>query len=961
MMSFRNPFTKQDMIERHVSDAPVQNLRRGESENDLAYRNSPKNSQLQLKNNSFGRKANSGRSPDPPQKDDDQGGGLRRQGSNSAGFSSRFLFGGEKDGGGGVRRGLKSMASGNKLVTNAAKLAEKQRERRKRHEAEVKRQEAEKNKKQLEYQAMIGKYKLRSVSISVNEEDAGNLEEKLKAEALNQKIRNRMLVMHDNQYLRNWELLTMFLVIEQMFYIPILLGFSPKQDSGSPEWVLQYIVDVSFIVDFFLQFNVARLDGNGQLLTDRTSIFKEYLRLWFWIDLAASIPFEWFISPDEDQKGDIATVKLLKILRLPRMLRLLKIMRIMKTLKISPELQRFLKYSRHAHLIKLFQIIVYVFVFIHLFSCWWYLVSAPDFPDGSPARGWFQYECENVQCYAHNFDEECLAICADLDNVMDSWVKYSTSFFAIVAMLTAGENLSPITLYEKWFASIVTLFGSILMAYIFGEIAVLISNFYARSSRYQAKMEYLFETMNRMGLPAEIEKRVYSYYEYIHEAHGTTDGRTTAFVPELSKKLAAEVLMYMRMEMIHRVPFFDRISPEVVQQLVLKLHLSVFLPKEYVVVRNEVGDEMYFIQNGTCEVTIPFKDMPKEKQDAIKQERLKNALLQEKKSRGMATQTFGVIRKGSTSISNAVIGQKKNSQSTDGILAGAGGIKETVDSEGSSEEEGSRKSSLMDVLRRKGSRAEDRKGKNFTLPPIDENKEQVLATLKKGSYFGEIALILLTKRTANVRAKGFCELCVLNREVYNKVAALYIDDKKQMEDHIMAKYGKTQNVTEMTSGKSNEVDMREGGEEEETEAELENSLRGTDESSVETGGSGSKNRAKNAEVMRILQEQSLIMTDYIQSGISGVASRIDTMASMQRNTEAKLNEMEATIDSLKKGKVEDLKVIEELKNILEKGSKNESASVAAEETGSNVDESVNSNASELPGADELPGSISYDD
>lgn len=113
----------------------------------------------------------------------------------------------------------------------------------------------------------------------------------------------------------------------------------------------------------------------------------------------------------------------------------------------------------------------------------------------------------------------------------------------------------------------VTLFGSILMAYIFGEIAVLISNFYARSSRYQAKMEYLFETMNRMGLPAEIEKRVYSYYEYIHEAHGTTDGRTTAFVPELSKKLAAEVLMYMRMEMIHRVPFFNAISPEVVQQV----------------------------------------------------------------------------------------------------------------------------------------------------------------------------------------------------------------------------------------------------------------------------------------------------------------------------------------------------------------------------------------------------------
>ena len=72
------------------------------------------------------------------------------------------------------------MTSGNTLVSNAAKLAEKQRTRRKKHEEETRKMEEEKDKKQAEYQAMIGKYKLRSVSISVNEEDQGSLEEKLK-------------------------------------------------------------------------------------------------------------------------------------------------------------------------------------------------------------------------------------------------------------------------------------------------------------------------------------------------------------------------------------------------------------------------------------------------------------------------------------------------------------------------------------------------------------------------------------------------------------------------------------------------------------------------------------------------------------------------------------------------------------------------------------------------------------
>jgi len=212
-----------------------------------------------------------------------------------------------------------------------------------------------------------------------------------------QKVNRKKLIIWDNPLLRNWELLTMVLVIEQMFYIPILLGFSPSQE-GLVE-VLQYIVDISFILDFFLQFNVARLDPKGELMTDRRNIFLAYFKLWFWIDLAASIPFEWFINPaaNGESSTNVGTVKLLKILRLPRMLRLLKMMRIMKTLKISPELQRFLKYSRHAHLFKLFRIIVIVFVAIHLVCCFWYAVSAPDYPDGRKARGWFQFECENIQ------------------------------------------------------------------------------------------------------------------------------------------------------------------------------------------------------------------------------------------------------------------------------------------------------------------------------------------------------------------------------------------------------------------------------------------------------------------------------------------------------------------------------------------------------------------------------------
>ena len=90
--------------------------------------------------------------------------------------------------------------------------------------------------------------------------------------------------------------------------------------------------------------------------------------------------------------------------------------------------------------------------------------------------------------------------------------------------------------------------------------------------------------------------------------------------------------MYLRMDMIHKVPFFQNISPEVVQQLVLKLTLQVFLPKEYVCVRGEVGDEMFFISDGDCEVTIPYKEMPQSKKGEMMRERLKSRLIKQSKS-----------------------------------------------------------------------------------------------------------------------------------------------------------------------------------------------------------------------------------------------------------------------------------------------------------------------------------------
>ena len=129
-----------------------------------------------------------------------------------------------------------------------------------------------------------------------------------------------------------------------------------------------------------------------------------------------------------------------------------------------------------------------------------------------------------------------------------------------------------------------------------------------------------------------------------------------------------------------KVPIFQHCTPKVVQKLVVALRLELFMPMDYIVLRGDMGHEMYFIQCGICEVT------------------------------------------------------------------------NSVASEGG------------------------------------DMEQKVLKELFYGDFFGEISIMMDCKRTANVRAQSYCELCVLFREDFNTIVNHHAEDRKSIEDLILAKY-----------------------------------------------------------------------------------------------------------------------------------------------------------------------------
>ena len=50
-----------------------------------------------------------------------------------------------------------------------------------------------------------------------------------------------------------------------------------------------------FILDLLLNFFVAFVDDDMQMITDHAIIAQQYLRGWFWVDLLGGFPVDWMI------------------------------------------------------------------------------------------------------------------------------------------------------------------------------------------------------------------------------------------------------------------------------------------------------------------------------------------------------------------------------------------------------------------------------------------------------------------------------------------------------------------------------------------------------------------------------------------------------------------------------------------------------------------------------------------
>ncbi|CAK82550.1 unnamed protein product (macronuclear) [Paramecium tetraurelia] len=378
-----------------------------------------------------------------------------------------------------------------------------------------------------------------------------------------------------------WESISMLFIFVQMIYIPMALSFSI--DSSFEMEIINDIMDIFFVVDMLLNFRLAYYE-NGKLEYRLKYIALNYLKLWFWIDAIAVLPFDLMIGTDSNQSTQILKfVRLFKFVKIIRLLRVLKLGRILikieETFSIEQTLQAIIQFLK---------ITAMILCIAHWIACIWNII---EFVDEQVELTWM------TQYGIHDAPWE---------------VKYITAFyFSITTMITVGYgDISPNTNLEMIFGIIVMVLSSGVFGFSMSSLNFIIQGEDQNIAEIKEQNQKIVKYIKQKNIPKTLQIRVKNYLEWLEGSAQVAKNSQMVILNNLSSNLHTEVLTLLHGRILKQVNLISReFSSQLTNKLIYVLKEHLLGPEEYVFKENQVDSNLlYFIQNGQVDICLTRRE-----------------------------------------------------------------------------------------------------------------------------------------------------------------------------------------------------------------------------------------------------------------------------------------------------------------------------------------------------------------
>lgn len=269
-------------------------------------------------------------------------------------------------------------------------------------------------------------------------------------------------------------------------------------------------------------------------------IAKRYFKIWFWIDIFSSLPFqliELFDTGGSSQKGGTEHMKWLRIFRLAklqrmvRLLRLLKLVRLLKQSKQMKAISQFFSMTSGAR--QLVTIFISILFTTHLIGCFWFLM----------AKEW-------------GFHPDCWVVRQGIENA-DIGMQYLQSiYWAFQTLTTVGfGDINGKTMEERIFAIGWMLVGIGFYSIMFGNMTNLLDSMDAANKSFQEKISVLKEFRKRTNINQRLFTKIKRHLETNQKSANNFQDQEQ-LLSDLPQSLRQLVIECTHGEIIERIDFF---------------------------------------------------------------------------------------------------------------------------------------------------------------------------------------------------------------------------------------------------------------------------------------------------------------------------------------------------------------------------------------------------------------------
>lgn len=223
-----------------------------------------------------------------------------------------------------------------------------------------------------------------------------------------------------------------------------------------------------FSIDIIIAFRTTYINSKtGFEIVEGKKIAWNYIITGrFFVDLAASIPFEtvyfWFVTTKNKDEGvnDLKLLGLLKLVRLLRLGRIIRYMKFKQGLKVG---------------IRMMQLLLFLVLLFHWIACGWYIIIS-DTTDSEntwvpPKDLDYKARVPGKLATKTKFYEE------------DIYNRYIIVFYYSILTMV-GNEIAPRTPGQVFASSLIIIIGAIVSAFIFGNMAALMATMNKKSTHF---------------------------------------------------------------------------------------------------------------------------------------------------------------------------------------------------------------------------------------------------------------------------------------------------------------------------------------------------------------------------------------------------------------------------------------------------------------------------------------------